>query len=133
MIEINNRIYKYNYLKKKHMNKIIGIGIDIEEIERFKKENINKKTLNKIFTENELKYCFGKDKPEESLAARFCAKEAIIKASEKKLSYKDINITLINKKPCVEINKEHKYQIFISMSHTKKYATSNAIIIEESK
>jgi holo-[acyl-carrier protein] synthase len=33
-----------------------------------------------IFTEQERDYCAGQPRPEEHLAARFCAKEAVIKA-----------------------------------------------------
>ena len=47
--------------------------------------------LNKIYTENELDYCFSNAQPARHLAARFCAKEAVVKALSnilnKNLSY----------------------------------------------
>jgi len=64
------------------MNDNFCIGVDIEDISRFK--NLNKKDhksfLNNVYTENELDYCYSKSKPEQHLAARFAAKEAVIKA-----------------------------------------------------
>ena len=60
----------------------MNIGCDIEKISRFKGKTREKdeKFLNRLFTPSELEYCFSKAKPEESLCARFCAKEAYIKA-----------------------------------------------------
>ncbi|MFZ2863187.1 MAG: 4'-phosphopantetheinyl transferase superfamily protein, partial [Ignavibacteriaceae bacterium] len=61
---------------------IIGIGIDIIEIDRIK-ESVNKfggAFLNKIYTQNELDYCLAKFNKYQHLAARFAAKEAIYKA-----------------------------------------------------
>ena len=85
----------------KIMNMNFSHGLDIEEIERFKKyeNDINSKFLNRIFTKNELDYCFSKKNPAQHLTARFCAKEASIKAifslENKKLFFKQIEI--INK------------------------------------
>ncbi len=55
------------------------IGIDIIEISRIRKavSRWDKRFLNRIYTEDELKICQGKA---ESLAVRFAAKEAVMKA-----------------------------------------------------
>ena len=56
----------------------LGIGIDIENVERF--NNINKiknrNFLHKVYTPNELEYCFIKNNFAEKLAIYFCGKEA---------------------------------------------------------
>ena len=76
--------------------KILGIGVDIENVERFRWLNIknDSRFLNKIYAKEELKYCFSKKNPAPHLAARFAGKEAVIKAmngiSNKKLSVNDI-------------------------------------------
>ena len=44
---------------------IINIGTDIEEVSRF--ENLDKKVLNRLFTEDEIKYCRGKKNKAEHL------------------------------------------------------------------
>ena len=56
----------------------ISIGVDLEEVSRFR----GKSTvfLSKIFTPEEQHYCNEKPIPEQHYAARFCAKEAFIKA-----------------------------------------------------
>lgn len=59
----------------------LQIGVDIENIGRFKLDRIkNKIFLERIFSKQELKYCFSKHDPAPHLAARFSAKEAIVKA-----------------------------------------------------
>jgi phosphopantetheine--protein transferase-like protein len=57
-------------------------GIDIEDISRFQNKTLEKdsKFLNRIFTHNELEYCFKNANPAPHLTARFCAKEAAVKA-----------------------------------------------------
>jgi len=61
---------------------IYGIGIDIIRTDRMK-EVVDKwghKFLARVFTENEISYCYQKRTPYLSLAVRFAAKEAFIKA-----------------------------------------------------
>ena len=58
------------------------VGIDIVSVRRMKDsaERFGKSFLNKIFTPKEQAYCEGKRNKYESYAARFAAKEAVIKA-----------------------------------------------------
>ena len=57
-----------------------GIGIDIEEVERLKVRCQKPSFLDRVFTLDEQAYCQSKTNPEESFAARFAAKEALMKA-----------------------------------------------------
>ena len=61
---------------------MISVGVDIEEISRFAFKTLEKDSafLNRIFTKNELDYCIKKANPAPHLTARFCAKEAVVKA-----------------------------------------------------
>lgn len=60
---------------------IKGIGVDIIEIKRIKAAAQKRpRLLERIFTQEELRYCLAKDNPWPSLAARFAAKEAAMKA-----------------------------------------------------
>ena len=63
-------------------SRILGIGIDLIEVDRIKAayERWGERFLRKVFTEAEVKYCFRKKEPSPSLAARFAAKEAGFKA-----------------------------------------------------
>ena len=60
------------------MESIIGNGIDIIEIGRVKKAMQRKGFIDRIYTKNEQEYL--KNKPYASWAARFAAKEAVMKA-----------------------------------------------------
>jgi len=61
---------------------IIGLGVDIEEVERVHRltDQYKQRFLDKIFTRQEQDYCFGRARPYHHLAARFAAKEALSKA-----------------------------------------------------
>ena len=61
---------------------IVGLGIDLIEIERVKKAHLKhgRRFIERLFTPAEAKYCLKKKDPYPSLAGRFAAKEAVIKA-----------------------------------------------------
>ena len=61
---------------------IIGIGIDLVEVDRLKRsiEKFGDRFLNRLFTENEKKYCQTKFNSYQHFAVRFAAKEAFLKA-----------------------------------------------------
>jgi holo-[acyl-carrier protein] synthase len=61
---------------------IIGIGVDIIEIERIQNsiDEYGSFFLKKLFTDSEIKYCSSKKIPTQHYAARFAAKEAFAKA-----------------------------------------------------
>jgi len=120
---------------------VLGVGIDIIEIERIKDsvEKYGDRFLNKIYTANEIKYCSEKNNKYQHLAARFAAKEAVYKAVasgwEEGISWQDIEV--YNDpygKP--EIKPSGKLKTFlstdkqlkISMSHSDNYVTCVAII-----
>ncbi|MFC1732976.1 holo-ACP synthase, partial [candidate division KSB1 bacterium] len=60
---------------------IIGIGVDIEQIDRFRNKPLNghRRLYNKLFGSNEIGYCTSKRDPYPCFTARFCAKEALVK------------------------------------------------------
>ena len=76
---------------------MIYCGVDIIEISRIKEsiDKFEKTFLDKIFTQNEIKYCEKfKSNRYEHYAVRFAAKEAIYKAFSKiiDLNWKDVEI-----------------------------------------
>ena len=108
---------------------ISGIGTDIELISRFKKKCANKNFLELIFTEKEIKYCERKKKPHISYAGKFCAKESVIKALGKKMSFQEIEI--INNqegKPRVYIKGKLNKNINCTISHSGGYAIAHVVI-----
>ena len=75
---------------------IIGIGVDISEIERVRQAiQNNKKFLSKLFTEREIDYFISRNMNSEVIAGNFAAKEAVGKAlgtGIRGFSFKDIEI-----------------------------------------
>ena len=61
---------------------IVGLGMDLIEIERVKQAHLKhgRRFIDRLFTLQEAKYCLKKKDPYPSLAGRFAAKEAVIKA-----------------------------------------------------
>ncbi|MFH1227167.1 MAG: holo-ACP synthase [Planctomycetota bacterium] len=59
---------------------IIGVGIDIIEVSRIKALLKNKSSITRIFSPSEISYCSKTKRAAESFAARFAAKEAVLKA-----------------------------------------------------
>jgi len=120
---------------------VIGIGIDIIEIDRIK-ESVDKfgdHFLNKIFTQNELDYCLTKANKYQHLAARFAAKEAVSKALatgwDKDFTWKSVEI--FNEStgmPYVKLTGKlstflgDDKELKITMSHSNNYVTCFAII-----
>ena len=88
---------------------IYGVGIDLVKIERMKDvvDKWGRKFLERVFTKNEIPYCYEKKNPYLSLSVRFAAKEALIKAigSEVPVSLTDIEvINAANGRPDIKIS-----------------------------
>ncbi|MBI5542955.1 MAG: holo-ACP synthase [Deltaproteobacteria bacterium] len=63
------------------MNQVVGIGVDIVEVERLARSlERTREFAAKVFTERERAYCEARAHPAEHFAARFAAKEAFLKA-----------------------------------------------------
>lgn len=120
----------------------IKCGTDIVEIERIKDsiEKLGDKFLNKIYTEEEIKYCESKGKQKyQHYAARFAVKEAAFKAVSESIKdkysvcWKDFEtINDKNGRPSLNIlciNAKKIESIDVSISHCKQYATANVVVL----
>lgn len=60
---------------------IVSVGVDAVEIERIRAllERSGERFERRVFTPSEADYCRGRQRPAESFAARFAAKEAVMK------------------------------------------------------
>lgn len=126
----------------------IKVGTDIIEVSRIQEsiENLGQSFLNKIYTEEEIKYCQSKKKAMyQHCAARFAAKEAAFKAVstllEDKYSISWKNAQTVddeNGKPHLEFVSLSKdvekmlkriSSIDVSISHLKEYAIATVTIL----
>ncbi len=125
---------------------IIGTGIDIVEISRIKNASLKWKDafLKRIFTDKEIAYSKERSSSYQHLAARFAAKEAVLKAFgsgwNKRTEWTDIEVwNEESGKPKVELhnhikqlkNKKKVKDIIISLSHTRTYAVASAILVKK--
>ena len=120
-------------------DKNFSIGTDIESIDRFSQADHtqNSPFLNKIFTKNELEYCFSKRTAAPHLAVRYAGKEAIVKAltsiGKANMNYKEIEI-LNNKNgaPTARISNAgfQGLQVHLSLSHCRDKAIAFTVVME---
>ena len=125
------------------MTNVYGIGIDGIEIERIRKAALKYGDifLNRIYTPEELKYCFRKKNPYPSLAVRFAAKEAVAKVfgvgigaafgwqSIKILTNdKGAPFVILNEKGYALLKQLSAEKILVSLSHTAFFAQAVAIL-----
>lgn len=112
---------------------IQGVGIDIVEVERIKKALQNKKFKKRIFTSCEIKECEKSKIKYQKFSAKFAAKEAIKKATDIPLIFKDIEIIKDKSgKPQIKFHRKIKKlmrnkKVLLSLSHIEKYAVALAI------
>ena len=103
-----------------------GIGIDIIDVERFRKKIFkqNAKFYQRIFLESEIKYCLRFKSPHEHFAGKFALKESVIKSIRDKISFLDIQTSNSKHGPIVRLvgEKSKKYTFSCSISHEKKFA-----------
>ena len=121
----------------------IRTGVDIIEIERVKNsiEETEGKFCERVFTQKEIEYCESKKVQKyQHYAARFAAKEAVLKAISQFLESKfDIEWKQIevlndeNGRPYVNLLKEdiNITDIDISISHCKTYAVASVVVFLE--
>lgn len=126
-------------LKLKSM--IYGIGIDIVKIERMKDayEKWGRKFFEKVLTEDEISYCYRRNDPYPSLAVRFAAKEALIKATGWEISfrYKDVEVVNNEKgRPMMSVTGKLKAHFHdreikhchVTLSHEKEFGVACVVL-----
>ena len=125
---------------------IFGIGTDLVEVDRIKKElaSHGEKFIDMLFTESERTYCTRTDNvaiQAQCFAARFAAKEAFLKALGSGLRgglhWKDIEV-VNNELGKPEIRMQNTAQeicenagingIYVSLSHTKESAIAVVVL-----
>lgn len=119
---------------------IVGIGVDIIEIQRIQKsiDSFGESFLERIFTPGEIQYCSAKSDGAQHFAARFAAKEAVSKSLATgwrgDFSWKDIEVTNdVLGQPHIVLHGKLKdtlshVSIFLSLSHSENHVVAMAIM-----
>ncbi len=126
---------------------IVGMGTDIVEIVRIGKmiERHGELFLNRVYTEEEIRYCQRRKESYEHFAGRWAAKEAVMKTLGtgfiRGISWQDIEVASHDSgQPAVRLHggarerarKLNIAEILVSISHCRAYATATAIGIGHS-
>ena len=122
---------------------IVGTGVDLIEIERVKKahQRHGDRFIRRLYTALEARYCLKKKDPYPSLAGRFAAKEAVIKAFSRGFGgrWKWTQIEVVREpsgKPSIrltgileKLRKDRKIKtIHLSIAHSKRDATATVLL-----
>ena len=112
---------------------ISNIGIDIIDIDRFRKKDYskNKKFYQKIFSESEIKYCLSFKNSSEHFAGKFAIKEAVKKSIKNHITFKQILTTHRNSRPKIILKKKLNYKFLVSVSHEANIAIAIVIAFEK--
>jgi holo-[acyl-carrier protein] synthase len=123
---------------------LIGLGADLVDVDRIKGvyERQGDRFLDRVFTEEERKYCFGMKLPFPHLAARFAAKEAVSKAFTTgigaELGWKSISVYHgARHEPLVRLDEKGERllkevgatRVLLTLSHTQTAAMAVAALI----
>ena len=108
---------------------IVGLGIDIVEIERIRRAMQNPRFLERILTPAEREYCTSAQR----VAGRWAAKEAVAKAVGLQLSWQDVEILPDETgEPRAKVDSRHldpgRMKLKVSISHERKNAVAVATL-----
>ena len=122
---------------------VLGTGIDIVSVARIEKSvrRYGKRFLNKIFTHSEIAYSRGRAREVEHLAARFAAKEAVLKAfgtgASGGASVREVEVVNDDRgKPEIILHgatlqlarERHVGRVHLSLAHTDEMAAAQVVI-----
>lgn len=115
---------------------VVGVGIDIIEIDKIKNsiEKWKDSFLNRVFNSEELENIPKGKMYYQRIAARFAAKEAVIKAISKEYPMALTDMFILNKEngaPYCKFKKDIEIDIFLSITHIEDYAVACAVAQEK--
>jgi holo-[acyl-carrier protein] synthase len=121
---------------------ILGVGVDIAEVARIRAALAHPRTGERfrarVFTAEEIAYCAKRRNAHESFAARFAAKEAVMKALGRAAGWQEIEVVRGTGAPSILLHGRAEARaasigisrIHLSLSHTAELAI--AYVVAES-
>lgn len=120
-----------------------SIGVDMLEIERMERAMRRRPSiLDRVFTDEERAYCDARPRPAEHYAARFAAREAVLKALGigfgKGVGLKDVTvrndeqgrpIAVLTGRAAQVAAEQGVQEVALSLSHTHDVAVANAVLV----
>jgi holo-[acyl-carrier protein] synthase len=122
----------------------VSVGVDLVEVDRIARLAEQPLALAGVLTERELAYCRGRRRPAEHIAARFAAKEAVLKAFGTGLAegirWTDVEVLNVRGgRPALALhgaamtlaNRRGLHRIDVSLSHTSTLAIAHVVALWE--
>ena len=124
---------------------VVGVGIDQIEVSRIREsiERHGASFLDKVFTQNEQKFCLERRDPAPCLAARFAAKEAVSKAVGtgigKEFGWLDLEvekttsgrpIAIFSRQGLSTLSEKGASSALISLSHLNEIASALVVLVK---
>jgi len=118
---------------------ILGVGVDIVDVERIAAALARPRTGDRfrarVFTEGEVAYCMRRRNAAESFAARFAAKEAMMKAFGRAYGWREIEVVRGTGAPTLLLHGRAQERakalglrrIHLSLSHTATQAIAYVV------
>ena len=118
---------------------ILGVGVDIIDVERIQasldRPRTGERFRARVFTDGEIAYCTRRRHAAESFAARFAAKEAMMKALGGAYGWREIEVLRSDGPPTLRLRGRAQQRaavlgirrIHLSLSHTAALAIAYVI------
>lgn len=118
---------------------IVGVGIDLVETERIRsaieRTGSGELFVQRVFTLGEIAYCERHQRRFERYAARFAAKEALVKALGAACAWHDAEVIHVNDAPQLRLSGRAESRarelgisrLHLSLTHTEHYAAATVI------
>jgi holo-[acyl-carrier protein] synthase len=126
--------------------KVLGVGIDFEPVASFRKSKsaVSNRMIARVFSKAEISYCRRFRNPAVRFAARFCAKEAAVKAVRPLLPVTLFDFEIRNDRlgaPKIRPRPGKpalrrfllRHDVLISLTHTDDLAAAVAILVRKGK
>src|SRR5919112_6128687 len=121
---------------------IIGLGVDLTDIPRIAATyaQYGERFLKRVFTEGEIAYCMRRRNPVPSLAGRFAAKEAAMKAlgtgHSRGVLWKDIEVVRLSGPPQLRLHggaaaraaRMHVQSSLLTITHSEALAMAQVLL-----
>lgn len=117
---------------------VVAVGVDLTDVPRIRKAlgEFPERFVKRVLTESEATYCLSRPDPAPHVAARFAAKEAVIKCLGGGVSFQEICVErALSGAPSIRLSGQAAMlaqgrTILISLSHLPDIACAFAVLVE---
>jgi holo-[acyl-carrier protein] synthase len=120
------------------LSNVVSVGVDLADVKRIREALVRfpERFVARVLTDAEAAYCLSKPDPAPHVAARFAAKEAVIKCLGGGCDLKDIEVTkALSGAPGITLSgraaaRAGDRKVLISLSHLPDIACAFATLVE---